>query len=104
VRSCRSGLPKRYKLPLPIRHRCLMTENVQVAVVGPKLEEEIQFKNDVRSELERAKQEMERAHEEYRRTLEHYNALKRRVESAESSSPNGKLKPFWLISRPSEST
>ena len=53
---------------------------------------EIHFKNDVRSELARAKQEMERAHAEYRRTLENYNALKRRVKNEESSSPNGKLK------------
>jgi hypothetical protein len=54
--------------------------------------EEIHFKNDIRSQLERAKQEMERAHQEYRRTLEHYNALKRRIETAKASSPNGKLK------------
>ena len=53
---------------------------------------EIHFKNDVRSELERAKQEMERAQAEYRRTRENYNALKRRVKTAENSSPNGKLK------------
>jgi len=53
---------------------------------------EIHFKNDVRSDLVRAKQEMERAHAEYRRTLENYNALKRRVKNAEASSPNGKLK------------
>jgi hypothetical protein len=54
--------------------------------------EEIQFKNDVRSQLERAKREMERAHAEYRKTVEHYNALKRRIETGEASSPNGKLK------------
>jgi hypothetical protein len=53
---------------------------------------EINFKNDVRSELARVKQEMERAHAEYRRTLENYNALKRRVKSDAASSPNGKLK------------
>ena len=54
--------------------------------------QEIQIKNDVRSQLGRAKQEMERARAEYRRTLENYNALKRRVESAHASSPNGKPK------------
>lgn len=54
--------------------------------------QEISAKSDVRSELARAKQEMERAHAEYRRTLENYNALKRRVENSETSSPNGKLK------------
>jgi hypothetical protein len=52
----------------------------------------IQFRNNVRSELERAKQEMERAHAEYRKTVEHYKALKRRIETGEASSPNGKLK------------
>ena len=54
--------------------------------------QEIQIKNDVRSQLELAKQEMERARAEYRRTLENYNALKRRVKNANASSPNGKLK------------
>jgi predicted metal-dependent hydrolase len=54
--------------------------------------QEIQIEKDVRSQLESAKQEMERAYAEYRRTLENYNALKRRVENAEASSPNGKLK------------
>jgi len=38
-RSCRFSLPKRYKLPFPIRHGCLMAENVKIAVVGPELEE-----------------------------------------------------------------
>lgn len=37
--SCRSGLPKRHKLPIPIRYRRVMTEDVYVAVIGPKLEE-----------------------------------------------------------------
>jgi len=37
--SCPFSLPKRHKLPLPIRHRCLMTQNVKVAVVGTELEE-----------------------------------------------------------------
>jgi len=32
-------LPKRYKLPRTIRHGCLMTENVDIAVIGPHLEE-----------------------------------------------------------------
>ena len=53
---------------------------------------EIRIKDNLRSQLERAKQEMERAHAEYRRTLENYNALKRRVKNDEASSPNGKLK------------
>lgn len=61
------------------------------SAVGPELSE-IHFKSDVRSELARAKQEMERAHAEYRRTLENYNALKRRVETAEAGSHNGKVK------------
>ena len=54
--------------------------------------QEIPTKNDVRSEVARARQEMERARAEYRRTLENYNALKRQVKRAEASSPNGKLK------------
>ena len=54
--------------------------------------QEIQFKNDLRSQLERAKQEMERAQAEYGRTLENYKALKRRVENGEAYSPNGKRK------------
>lgn len=51
---------------------------------------EIQAEEDVRSQLERAKQQMERAHAEYRRTLENYDALKRRVKNAEAFPPNGK--------------
>jgi uncharacterized protein YdcH (DUF465 family) len=54
--------------------------------------QEIQFKDDLRSQLERAKQEMEQAQAEYGRTLENYNALKRRVENAEASSSDGKRK------------
>jgi len=38
-RLCRLDLPKRNKFPLPIRHGCLVTENVKVAVVRPELEE-----------------------------------------------------------------
>ena len=52
----------------------------------------IQFRNDVCSELERAKQEMERAHEEYLRTLEHYNALKHKAETGEPGPGNGESK------------
>jgi uncharacterized protein YdcH (DUF465 family) len=54
--------------------------------------QEIQIKDDLRSQLERAKQKMEQAQAEYGRALENYNALKRRVENAEASSPNGKRK------------
>src|SRR5947209_1668588 len=32
-------LPKRHKLPIPIRHGCLVTENVDIPVVGQELEE-----------------------------------------------------------------
>ena len=53
---------------------------------------EIQVKDDLQRQLERAQIEMERARAEYGRTLEKYNALKRRVKNAEASSRNGKLK------------
>lgn len=61
------------------------------SAVRPELTE-IHLNNDVRIELARAQKEMERAHAEYRRTLEHYNALKRRVDTAETGSHNGKMK------------
>lgn len=54
--------------------------------------EEIQFEDDLRSELARVKQEMDRARAEYGRTLKKYNALNRRVRAAETSSADGKLK------------
>jgi DNA repair exonuclease SbcCD ATPase subunit len=54
--------------------------------------QEIQIKDDLRSQLERAKQKMEQAQAEYGRALENYNALKRRVENAEAASLNGKRK------------
>jgi hypothetical protein len=39
VPHSRFGFPKRHKLPIPIRCGCPVTENVEIAVVGPKLEE-----------------------------------------------------------------
>jgi hypothetical protein len=54
--------------------------------------QEIQIKDDLRSQLERAKQKMEQAQAEYGRALENYNASKRRVENAEASSSDGKRK------------
>ena len=52
--------------------------------------EEIQLKDDVRSELERAKQEVDLAHDNYVRKLERYTALKRQAENTEASSRDGK--------------
>lgn len=75
----------------PSRNATYLNPGNGDSAVGPELSD-IHLKNDVRSELARAKKEMERAHAEYRRTLENYNALKRRVETAEAGSHNGKMK------------